>query len=63
MSGSLVAIVGQFKSVVTKRINALGRTPDGPVWQRGYYEHVIRDRGALNRIRRYIADNLTFPPV
>ena len=28
-----------------------------PVWQRNYYEHVIRSEEALNRIRRYIADN------
>ena len=56
-SGSVGAIVGQFKSVVTKRINALRRTPRGVVWQRGYYEHVIRHQAALERIRQYIADN------
>ena len=28
-----------------------------PFWQRGYYEHVIRDEAALSRIRQYIADN------
>lgn len=27
------------------------------VWQRGYYEHVIRDETALDRIRRYIREN------
>ena len=27
------------------------------LWQRGYYEHVIRNDKALNRIRDYIADN------
>jgi hypothetical protein len=27
------------------------------VWQRNYYEHVIRDEGSLDRIRRYIAEN------
>ena len=27
------------------------------VWQRNYYEHVIRDEETLNRIRQYIADN------
>lgn len=27
------------------------------VWQRGYYEHVIRDDAALDRIRRYIREN------
>jgi REP element-mobilizing transposase RayT len=28
-----------------------------PVWQRNYYEHVIRDAEALNRIREYIVTN------
>jgi len=28
-----------------------------PVWQRGYYEHVVRGEGELERIRQYIVDN------
>jgi hypothetical protein len=32
-------------------------TPRVPVWQRNYYEHVIRDDADLNRIRQYIIDN------
>lgn len=30
---------------------------DGRVWQRNYYEHVIRDDSDLKRIRRYIEEN------
>lgn len=26
-------------------------------WQRGYYEHVVRDEGDLNNIREYIVNN------
>jgi REP element-mobilizing transposase RayT len=55
--GSLGAIVGQFKSVVTKRINALRGTPGASVWQRNYYEHVIRSEYDMNRVREYIANN------
>ena len=55
--GSLGAIIGQFKSLVTKRINALRGTPGARVWQRNYYEHIIRTEKALNAIRRYIAAN------
>jgi REP element-mobilizing transposase RayT len=55
--GSLGAIVGNFKSVTARRINRLRRTPGAPVWQRNYYEHVVRDERALNAIRQYIADN------
>jgi hypothetical protein len=51
------AIIGQFKSLVTKRINLAQQQLDGSVWQRNYYEHVIRDEKSLNRIREYIATN------
>jgi REP element-mobilizing transposase RayT len=40
-----------------KRINQLRATPGTAVWQRDYYEHVVRSRGALRRIRRYIRQN------
>ena len=55
--GSLGAIVRSFKSAVTKRINALRGTPGAPLWQRNYYEHIIRNEEALQRIREYIASN------
>jgi REP element-mobilizing transposase RayT len=32
-------------------------TPVYNVWQRNYYEHVIRDEDDLNRIRQYIMEN------
>lgn len=54
---SVGAIIGQFKSLVTKRINLTQQHLDGFVWQRNYYEHVIRDEESLNRIREYIATN------
>ena len=57
VSGSIGAIIGQFKSAAARRINALRGTPGASVWQRNYYEHIIRNEDALNRIRQYIADN------
>ncbi len=33
------------------------QTPGMPLWQRDYYEHVIRDEDEWNRIREYIAAN------
>jgi REP element-mobilizing transposase RayT len=56
-SGSIGAIIGQFKSVTTKRINALRNTPGAPIWQRNYYEHIIRNDETLARIRAYIQSN------
>jgi len=56
--GSLGAIIGVFKSVTTKRINAiLGRTGE-TVWQDGYHDRAIRrDGGEYGRIAQYIAEN------
>ncbi len=56
-SGSLGAIVGSFKAATAKRINNMRGSPGAPVWQRNYYEHIIRDEGDLARIRQYIRDN------
>lgn len=57
--GSIPTIVRSFKSAVTKRINELRDTPGASVWQRNYYEHVIREGESLHRIREYIANNPT----
>jgi putative transposase len=54
---SVGLIVRAFKSRAAKRINRLRRTPSAPVWQRNYYEHIIRDEEDLYRIRQYIIDN------
>ena len=54
---SVGALVVGFKSAATKRLNAMRGTPGTSVWQRNYYEHVIRDGAALNQVRQYIMDN------
>lgn len=56
-SQTLGAIVRGFKGAATRRINRLRDTPGEPVWQRNYYEHIVRGRRDLERIRRYIAEN------
>jgi REP element-mobilizing transposase RayT len=56
-SGSLGAIVRAFKSATARRINTIRGTPGGPVWQRNYYERVIRDEEELAAVRRYIREN------
>jgi REP element-mobilizing transposase RayT len=55
--GSLGAIVRSFKSAVTKRANEIGIRFAPQLWQRNYYEHVIRNDDSLGRIREYIAAN------
>ena len=54
-SQSLGAIIGQFKSVCTKRIRGCGFSRFG--WQARFYEHIIRDESSLGNIRQYIVDN------
>ena len=55
--GSVGAILAQFKSAVSKSINALHGTRGIQIWQRNYHEHIIRDDNSLNRIREYIGNN------
>lgn len=51
------AIVRGFKSAVTAMGKQCAIVPDGKIWQRNYYEHIIRDADDLERIRAYIRDN------
>ena len=53
----LPEIVRAFKTFSGRRINALRGTPGVPVWQRSYYEHVVRTDKELDRIREYIVNN------
>lgn len=55
--GSLGAIVGNFKAITSRRINSIRKTPGLTLWQRNYYEHIVRSERALAAIRTYIADN------
>ena len=55
--GSLGAVVGNYKSVTTRRINRSRGMPGTPFWQRNYWEHIIRNEQSLNRIREYIENN------
>jgi putative transposase len=53
----LSKIIGRFKMKAAKEI-ILQRSMAGiSVWQRGYYEHVIRSEKELNKIRDYIINN------
>jgi putative transposase len=61
---SLGDIVHRFKTMTTKRyadgVKQLGwQSFTGKLWQRNYWEHVIRNEMELNRIREYIHDNPT----
>lgn len=53
----LGTIVGLFKSECTKQIRHKLKNPHLVVWQRNYYEHIIRIETDLNKIRQYIQKN------
>lgn len=53
----LPEVVRAFKTFSARRVNALRASPGLPLWQRNYYEHIIRNDAALDRIRAYIAAN------
>lgn len=50
-------IIVYYKYQTTKKINQLRQTPGVPLWQRNFYEHIIRDDEDLYNIRRYIEGN------
>ena len=59
---SLPDVVHRFKSMMTHEyingIKQYGWTPfPGKLWQRNYYEHIVRNEDELNRIRQYIINN------
>jgi len=56
-SDSIAAILAQFKSMATRRVNALNEAISSRLWQRNYYEHIIRDDEQMGNIREYIVHN------
>jgi len=55
---SLGHIMQTFKAAVSRQAIRDGLIPRGtPIWQRGYYESIIRDAASHDRIAQYIAEN------
>ena len=56
-SYGLPEIIRAVKSFSARRINTIRNTPGVPIWQRNYYEHILRNETEWGRIRQYIAQN------
>jgi putative transposase len=56
-SNTIPTIVRGYKAAVTKRINNLRGRTDGLIWQVGYYENIIRNFNAYEKIKEYTANN------
>ena|SRR3989338_430943 len=54
---ALSKVVGRFKMLTAKRINEIRKLPGVSVWQRNYYEHVIRNEADYGQIAEYMVDN------
>ncbi len=54
---TLGQVVGYLKYQTTKQINLVRDNPGVSVWQRNYYERVVRDESELTGIREYIQCN------
>lgn len=54
---SLGVIIGGFKTWSARKINAITNRTGKPVWQRSFYDHIIRNQTSLNQIREYIINN------
>ncbi len=54
---SLGAILGAYKASVSNKAHHILDNPGITIWQRNYYEHVIRDEAELQKIRQYIHNN------
>jgi len=50
-------VIGSLKAASAREINRERGTTGVPLWQRGYYDHVVRDDADLERIRAYNATN------
>jgi REP element-mobilizing transposase RayT len=53
----LVDVVRAFKSISAVKVSRFLSRLGVPLWQRNYYEHIIRNEESLNRVREYIETN------
>jgi predicted acetyltransferase len=56
-SKSIGSLISGFKSSVTKQINLIRNTPGEPIWQRNYWDHIIRNDESFDKIEDYIINN------
>jgi REP element-mobilizing transposase RayT len=53
----LPEIIRAFKTFSSRQINQIRNSSGIPVWQRNYYEHIIRSEPEMHKIREYIVNN------
>ena len=56
-SGKLGRVIGTYKALITRRINKIRGSVSGKVWQKGYWDRVIRNESEFYAIKQYIRNN------
>jgi REP element-mobilizing transposase RayT len=56
-TNSVSQIIRGFKTWTARKINELQDKKGSPIWQRSFYDHVIRDERSLEKIQEYIVNN------
>jgi REP element-mobilizing transposase RayT len=56
-SHGIPEIIRGFKTFSARGVNQRRKSPGSPVWQRNYYEHIIRNDQSWHFIREYIHNN------
>ena len=56
-AGSLSVLVGAYKSSVTQQARQKRVLPVPVLWQRNFYDNIVRDDEGLAQIREYIRQN------
>lgn len=54
---SLGSLVAGFKSAATRRINRMRKTPGAKVWQKNYFDRILRNEKQSDAVRQYIKMN------
>jgi putative transposase len=54
---SLANIIQNFKSISSRKINRIHKNYGVSIWQRNYYERIVRNKQELNNQREYIKNN------
>jgi REP element-mobilizing transposase RayT len=57
VAGSLSTLVGAYKAEVSRQAKRAGLAPAGPLWQRNFWDRIVRDDHELHNVRNYIQTN------
>ena len=57
IAGSLSTLLGTYKAEVSRRAKRAGLLAAGPLWQRNFWDRIVRDERELENVRNYILTN------